>query len=1089
MRADELHLGASESVEVRAHGVDFDPVPRRRDEVEVRVAGGELLLRWREHAWPIKGIDTQRHGELVTLVQSRLPIIAWVAQADRTRAVLQVHRFNAELRFHEPVALGIDDRILDDLRQRYGVGGSLPEVAGWLAERLLLERPDLAYHRAVISAGPQGGQEAFRMFGRQIAIDIQRVGDELRVERVLKSAPRADAPLQLLCAPLSFADLSAAGKLAAGARQALEQAVQDASSYLRIWKTYADMEREAVLRRARSVGTLPYERCEQRRDGGWRFHLAQVEDLDGRLTALGESDRYELEAGEAPPSWESLDAEEGRERRKASLAAPLEGVDRQRRIVDLRGPEDEEERPRPPERGFLYLSLVGDRSRLKRRDEAERRLRTGTCEMPWLGLLIEGRPAPRASYRRRSPMSPAVKEAFGGSPTQRQLEALDVALNTPDIALIQGPPGTGKTKVITALQRRIAELADEGVEPSHRILVTSTQHDAVETVVQRSEVFGLPAVKVGSRRGDDGGAIDSVETFRADRIERLRAAQREPPEAERAARARHIAVACLRAPVPAADMARHLRALKEVAAGLIPPELHDRLHRRIRELSRPTAAGDDPDEQELRLAAARGIRVEAGAFEDDGPAKARKALVRLDKMLKPPERDYLERCAAWTEQKAPPWLAEGVPLRDAILDRLQAPAPKPQPELDDVTQALLVKVIDAIESSRKQLLHGDEGVLAVYLDDLENDPGAVRQALEHYTVVLAATCQQAASHAMKAVRGINVGSAKFETVIVDEAARANPLDLFIPLSMARRRVVLVGDHRQLPHMLEPDVERELSAAVERGEIGREAEESLKKSLFRRLWDLLMELQARDTTPRVVTLNTQFRMHPVLGDFVSRMFYERRGDGQISSGGKAEDFAHELPGYEKLGRPCVAAWLDVPGGPGRGERRGRSKSREPEARRIAREVRRLIEAAPQLTFGVIAFYSAQVKEIGEAMVQEGLAEPTDTGGWRIAETWRRTEDARERLRVGTVDAFQGKEFDVVFLSITRSNDLPGGTDEEQRRKYGHLLLENRLCVAMSRQHRLLVAVGDQAFIRAAEPLVPLRDLLLLCEGPHGRIIRA
>ena len=32
-------------------------------------------------------------------------------------------------------------------------------------------------------------------------------------------------------------------------------------------------------------------------------------------------------------------------------------------------------------------------------------------------------------------------------------------------------------------------------------------------------------------------------------------------------------------------------------------------------------------------------------------------------------------------------------------------------------------------------------------------------------------------------------------------------NLFIPMSMAQRRVVLVGDHRQLPHLLEPDVER------------------------------------------------------------------------------------------------------------------------------------------------------------------------------------------------------------------------------------------------------------------------------------------
>jgi superfamily I DNA and/or RNA helicase len=151
---------------------------------------------------------------------------------------------------------------------------------------------------------------------------------------------------------------------------------------------------------------------------------------------------------------------------------------------------------------------------------------------------------------------------------------------------------------------------------------------------------------------------------------------------------------------------------------------------------------------------------------------------------------------------------------------------------------------------------------------------------------------------------------------------------------------------------------------------------------------------------------------------------------------------------------------------------------------------LIESDDKLTFGVIAFYAAQRDAIHEALIGEGLVEKTHAGGFRIAERWRLTVDHGgeqvERLRVGTVDAFQGKEFDVVFLSVTRSNDLPGATDEERRRKFGHLLLDNRLCVAMSRQHRLLVAVGDRAFVQAEAALVPLRELSNLCEGPHGLV---
>ena len=100
--------------------------------------------------------------------------------------------------------------------------------------------------------------------------------------------------------------------------------------------------------------------------------------------------------------------------------------------------------------------------------------------------------------------------------------------------------------------------------------------------------------------------------------------------------------------------------------------------------------------------------------------------------------------------------------------------------------------------------------------------------------------------------------------------------------------------------------------------------------------------------------------------------------------------------------------------------------------------------------------------------------------------------KERIRVGTVDAFQGKEFDVVFLSMTRANDFPNSDERSLRRKFGHLMLENRLCVAMSRQQRLLIVVGDSGMLRgevAERSLAGLAAFRKLCEGRHGCVISA
>ena len=126
----------------------------------------------------------------------------------------------------------------------------------------------------------------------------------------------------------------------------------------------------------------------------------------------------------------------------------------------------------------------------------------------------------------------------------------------------------------------------------------------------------------------------------------------------------------------------------------------------------------------------------------------------------------------------------------------------------------------------------------------------------------------------------------------------------------------------------------------------------------------------------------------------------------------------------------------------------------------------------------------------------MAEEED-GEVRIARSYRQTESGDERLRVGTVDAFQGKEFDLVFLSVVRANDvvIPDQKEGEERErllnsKYGHLRLANRMNVAMSRQRKLLVAVGAKHMAEGpeAEEGVPaLAAFLNLCreEMAHGR----
>ena len=72
----------------------------------------------------------------------------------------------------------------------------------------------------------------------------------------------------------------------------------------------------------------------------------------------------------------------------------------------------------------------------------------------------------------------------------------------------------------------------------------------------------------------------------------------------------------------------------------------------------------------------------------------------------------------------------------------------------------------------------------------------------------------------------------------------------------------------------------------------------------------------------------------------------------------------------------------------------------------------------------------------------------------------------QVEVGTVDAFQGKEFDYVLLSCVRANTIraeAGITEIEKenclRRSVGFMTKPNRLCVAFSRARRQLILFGD------------------------------
>ena len=365
---------------------------------------------------------------------------------------------------------------------------------------------------------------------------------------------------------------------------------------------------------------------------------------------------------------------------------------------------------------------------------------------------------------------------------------------------------------------------------------------------------------------------------------------------------------------------------------------------------------------------------------------------------------------------------------------------------DTEVDALLRAALDELSTLARRTTSPRAGVLADLRDRLAGSRAAVDHTLDGYERALGATTSMSGS---KMVAGEDFDRS-YGLVIVDEAARANPLDLLIPLVLGNDTQLIVGDHRQLPQLVDREAAEEVYAS------DASLQDQLDESLFQRMYDVL------DAAGRAVMLDEQFRMHRVLGDYISQTFY----GGELTSPRPDSHFVHGLAPWA----PHPVAWLDVGADHGGDDRRrGESSYTRPgEARIVVRELLRLWRERPDLTFGVIAMYSAQVKLLKREL-------------HATAHVSERTE---EDIRVGTVDSFQGREFDVVLLSLTRSNQREGW-----RQRLGFTLDRPRLNVALSRAKRLVVVVGDsRTFLIGDDEAAPIRAFHALCRD-LGNVERA
>jgi hypothetical protein len=266
----------------------------------------------------------------------------------------------------------------------------------------------------------------------------------------------------------------------------------------------------------------------------------------------------------------------------------------------------------------------------------------------------------------------------------------------------------------------------------------------------------------------------------------------------------------------------------------------------------------------------------------------------------------------------------------------------------------------------------------------------------------------------------------FDAVLIDEASML-PLPLcFLLAGLARERVVVAGDFRQLPAIATSDVH------MVRQWYSRDVFECAG------IVDLV---DARQEHPALATLTTQFRSNKTLCSLINSRFYS----GILETAGRDDSkqvFFKEPLSY--LNQSPVIL-IDTSALRPWGEIRNRSKLNLMHAL-IVRKIALLLSthgvAVLPESLGIISPYRQQANLVRDLLSECSLD---------------------DRISVGTVHKFQGSERETIVLDLTESRPLQVGSffTALSLRDTGARLLN----VALSRARKHLFVVADLTHLRS------------------------
>lgn len=349
-----------------------------------------------------------------------------------------------------------------------------------------------------------------------------------------------------------------------------------------------------------------------------------------------------------------------------------------------------------------------------------------------------------------------------------------------------------------------------------------------------------------------------------------------------------------------------------------------------------------------------------------------------------------------------------------------------------------------------------------------------------YVNVFAATCSECGSKnfasAYQSMFQNNQeiqGDSVFDVVIMDEASKATPPELVSPLTLGKK-VIIIGDHKQLPPMLD---EKEFGEALEaigaKDLIENWTKQDYKTSQFEKLF-----VNAPNSI--VASLDTQFRMHEQIMNCISQFYKDQEElENGLLCGIKdhmdVQDFTEKASRWHGFSsQPFIepqfhAIWVDVKTPE---KKVGTSYENQGEIDAIKTVLSALTRANgfkeymdsfnkdEDKEIGVITYYMPQMDKIRKSLYQGFSKEK-----WRNFEQHKYENEYHIPFRINTVDRFQGMERNIIIISTVRSTiqiDEKGNKQKnnDYPRALGFARELPRVNVGFSRAKRLLIVVGNE-----------------------------